>query len=299
MWYGVVWSNGVVLLGYVFVLVKVWVMADTSSKVQFLLQTTLGGVCALHMFMAYMDNCTYKDKDVRGNQFVSFVKWANDTNSLLDYSVLTKYADYLKFRGGKEKTVGVVISHIRQFLKAAESVSLINKCVYTKRGRSRKAVTIARINPKTKQIIDPVLESIQNQNPPKKKRGRPRKNKVIEQVVNETVEETNLNLTSQIENVFKKSFLYDLFQITSAFTEDELKRSFRRMAMFFHPDRDCGSQERFLACKEVYEYLQNTVNKVTYDFYIQEADNLDFSSVDEFVHSIYQRIGGYLVLNSL
>lgn len=272
-------------------------MVDTSANIQFLLQTTIGGVCMLHVFTSYMNVCTYKDRDVRANQFISFVKWANNTNSGLDYSVLTKYADFLKFCGGKEKTISVVVSHVRQFLKVAESEGLISKCVYTKRGRSRKATTIARINPKTKQIIDPILES--QQVAPKKRRGRPRKNKVVEEVRDNFTQERETVSEHIINDVFKKSFLYDLFHITTSFTEEELKRSFRRMAMSFHPDRDCGSQERFLACKEVYEYLQNTVNKVTYDFYIQETDSVDFSTVDDFVHSIYQRIGGYAVLNKL
>lgn len=260
-------------------------MADISSTLQFLLQTSLDGVCSLHIFMTYMDKCTCKDRDIRGSHFIPFVKWAYDVNAKLDYSALTKYASYLESNGEQQKTISVKISHIRQFLKAAEDAGLIRDCVYyAKRGRkARKAIPLA-VRHQPIQFRPGAFQSTQDST--KKRRGRPRKNPVNE--------ETG-NLKSQNRG-FERTFLYDMFQINTIFTEDILKKSYRKLALYFHPDHEEGSQEKFLACKEAYDYLMDAVKRVKYDLYIQNPRGIGFKDVKDFVQSIYQRIGGYASL---
>lgn len=245
-------------------------MADSRATVQFLLQTKIDDVCALHIYMSYMDTCTNSDKDIRSGHFVPFIKWVYDTNSKLDYSVLTKYSNYLQTNGERANTVNIKISHIRQFLISAERVGLIKDCVYyAKRGRKPKVSPIAVKN-KHKQEEKPKSDESQ-----KKRRGRPRKE----------------------ELGFRKTFLYDLFQIDPYFVEDDIKKSFRILARVFHPDHTEGSQEKFLACQEAYNYLLNSETRLHYAIYTETPRGN--KEIKQFVESIYNRIGGYETLNAI
>lgn len=241
---------------------------DSRSTVQFLLQTKIDDVCALHIYMAYMDTCTNSDKDARSNHFVTFIKWVYDTNSKLDYSVLTKYSNYLLDNGEKANTTNIKISHIRQFLLSAERVGLIKDCVYyAKRGRKPRVCPIA-VTRKTK--IESNQDSIQ-----KKRRGRPCKEK----------------------EGFRKTFLYDLFQIDPYFIDDDIKKSFRVLARVFHPDHTEGSQEKFLACQEAYNYLLDQKSRIQYAVFTETPRGN--KEIKVFVESIYNRIGGYETLKSI
>lgn len=45
------------------------------------------------------------------------------------------------------------------------------------------------------------------------------------------------------------------FGFTSMFTEDELKKAYRKKALIVHPDRESGSQAEFVKCLEAYHKL--------------------------------------------
>ena len=241
-------------------------MADTLTTIQYLLHTQVDNVCALHIYMSYMDTCTSVDKDTRSNHFIPFIRWVYDTNSKLDYSVLTKYTNHLKSIGDLDKTIIIKISHIRQFLISAERAGLIKDCVYyAKRGRKSNKPTqlvlqVSRINPI-----------------PKKKRGRPRKEASLQG--------------------YQKTYLYDLFQVDHNYTEKDIKRSFRILARVLHPDHGEGLQEKFLVCKEVYTYLLNTDTRNKYNSYV-EGSKYD-KDVKVFVESAYRSLGGYSIIESV
>lgn len=239
-------------------------MADTLTTIQFLLQTQVDNVCALHIYMSYMDTCISVDKDTRSNHFVPFIKWVYETNSKLDYSVLTKYTNYLTSLGELDKTIVIKISHIRQFLISAEKKGLIKDCVYyAKRGR--------------KSSNTPLISTNTSKPSQRKKRGRPRKEESLKG--------------------FQKTYLYDLFSIDSDFTDSDIKKSFRSLARVFHPDHSDGMQDKFLICKEVYNYLMNIDTRKQYYRYTESSKYN--REVGDFVESVYRRLGGYSVIDSV
>ena len=50
---------------------------------------------------------------------------------------------------------------------------------------------------------------------------------------------------------------YELFGLAPDFTMEELKRSFRVMAKYTHPDRPTGSERRFEVTKKCFYFLAN------------------------------------------
>ena len=55
---------------------------------------------------------------------------------------------------------------------------------------------------------------------------------------------------------------YKILGLTKTATEEDIKQSYRKMAMLFHPDRntDIGSEDKFKEIKEAYEYLSDPAN---------------------------------------
>lgn len=65
----------------------------------------------------------------------------------------------------------------------------------------------------------------------------------------------------------KRDF-YDVLGVAKNATEDELKKSYRKLAMKYHPDRNPGnkeSEEKFKEAKEAYEMLTDAKKRDLYD----------------------------------
>ena len=61
---------------------------------------------------------------------------------------------------------------------------------------------------------------------------------------------------------------YDVLNVSKNATKDEIKKSYRRLAMKFHPDRntnDADAEKKFKEAKEAYEVLSDNSKKETYD----------------------------------
>ena len=61
---------------------------------------------------------------------------------------------------------------------------------------------------------------------------------------------------------------YDVLNVPKNATKDEIKKSYRRLAMKFHPDRntnDADAEKKFKEAKEAYEVLSDNSKKETYD----------------------------------
>jgi len=67
----------------------------------------------------------------------------------------------------------------------------------------------------------------------------------------------------------KRDF-YEVLEVPKNATDDEIKKSYRKMAMKYHPDRNPdnkASEEKFKEAKEAYEVLSDPQKKAAYDQY--------------------------------
>lgn len=63
---------------------------------------------------------------------------------------------------------------------------------------------------------------------------------------------------------------YEILSVTKTSTADEIKKSYRKVAMQFHPDRNPGdkqAEEKFKEAAEAYEVLSDTDKRAQYDRY--------------------------------
>ena len=63
---------------------------------------------------------------------------------------------------------------------------------------------------------------------------------------------------------------YEILEVTQTTTDREIKRSYKRLAMRYHPDRNAGDDkaaEKFKEIKEAYEILSDPQKKAAYDQY--------------------------------
>ena len=236
---------------------------QSGAAIKELLNLRVGGVCGMRLYMPYIRVSTVKDIEQRGRRFLAFLRWASTLQDFQwDYRVLALYSDYLKSLGNAQSTIAEKVSNIRQFLKAAENDDVIPQCVYyAKRGRK----------PKSSSSTLPALCPVESR------------------VVVGTPQ-------ISVSKGFRKTFLYDMFGLGKVFSYDYMKRSYRKLATVFHPDHENGSKERFIACREAYDFLSDNGHRLSYDLYINNRTTPQ--DVVSFVHSVYQRFGGYSTLRS-
>ena len=67
-----------------------------------------------------------------------------------------------------------------------------------------------------------------------------------------------------------KADYYEVLQVTRTATDQEIKTSYRKLAMQFHPDRNPGdktAEEKFKECSEAYGVLSDPQKRAAYDRY--------------------------------
>ena len=61
---------------------------------------------------------------------------------------------------------------------------------------------------------------------------------------------------------------YEILQVTRTATDTEIKKSYRRMAMKYHPDRNPGddkAEAKFKEIQKAYAVLSDSQKRVAYD----------------------------------
>lgn len=67
---------------------------------------------------------------------------------------------------------------------------------------------------------------------------------------------------------------YKILELDKDATESEIKKSFRRLSVKFHPDKNPGDQDaaqRYLKVNKAYEVLNDSEKKQLYDLYGEEG----------------------------
>jgi molecular chaperone DnaJ len=85
---------------------------------------------------------------------------------------------------------------------------------------------------------------------------------------------------------------YEILAVDKSASADDIKRSYRRMAMKFHPDKNPGNkeaEEKFKECAEAYEVLSNPEKKQRYDQY--GHDGLKGAGMRDYSHMNVNDIG--------
>src|SRR5215510_16358755 len=93
---------------------------------------------------------------------------------------------------------------------------------------------------------------------------------------------------------------YEILSVEKTASGDEIKRSYRRLAMKFHPDRnpnDPEAEAKFKEAAEAYEVLSDTERRTTYDRYghagLRGTPGHDFRSMNvEDIFSMFNDIFG-------
>src|ERR1700755_1269660 len=63
---------------------------------------------------------------------------------------------------------------------------------------------------------------------------------------------------------------YAVLEVAKTASDDEIKKSYRKLAMTYHPDRNNGSkeaEERFKEITEAYDVLRDPQKRAAYDRY--------------------------------
>jgi DnaJ-class molecular chaperone len=92
-------------------------------------------------------------------------------------------------------------------------------------------------------------------------------------------------------NDYKACNYYDLLEINNSSTPEEIRASYKKLALKYHPDRNHGdkeSEEQFKNISVAYQTLSNPDKKKTYDMYGTTDDNpINHSAMDIF-NEIFQ-----------
>ena len=68
----------------------------------------------------------------------------------------------------------------------------------------------------------------------------------------------------------RETHLYDLLELNEKATSDEIKKSFRKLSIKYHPDRNAGNdeiQKKYVEIKRAYEILIDVSKRITYDLH--------------------------------
>lgn len=96
----------------------------------------------------------------------------------------------------------------------------------------------------------------------------------------------------------KETSYYDLLGVKPNATPDEMKKSYRKLALKYHPDKNPTEGEKFKQIQQVYEVLSDPEKRQIYDEGGEQAlkkgglDTSDFGNPMDFFEAMFGGMGG-------
>lgn len=232
----------------------------------------VGGVDADALWTAYAEANPCASLRQRRSKFAAFCEWLRDSGEVLDSDTLDRYASAMIERAVSKASVSVYLCYVRAVLRNGIAAGLLPEGVAPKRrggGRRRK---VAR-------PVIPYLEA---------RRCLP----YLGDMQSETA-----SATRRIKKKYKKRFLADLFRLDFDFTTATVRKAYRKLAAYLHPDHG-GDAEKMRALTDAYTWLTTDLQASVYRLTIWVTHSAH-AQVEAFSREIYERIGGYETVDAL
>lgn len=234
----------------------------------------VGGVDADVLWTAYAEaNPECASLKQRRSKFAAFCEWLRDSNEVLDDSTLARYAANMLERGVSKASVSVYLCYVRAVLRNGIATGMLPEGVAPKRRGGKR-----------KKAARPVLPYIEA------RRCLP----YLGDMQSETASAARIK---KKKKVYKKRFLADLFRLDADFTDADVRRSYRKLAVYLHPDHG-GDEAKMRALTDAYTWLTTDLQASVYKLTIWIARS-GHALVEAFSRDIYDRIGGYDVVDAL
>lgn len=231
----------------------------------------MGGVSAADLWRTYEEQATgCRTLRTRRAAWAGFAAWMTAGGECLDADTLTHYAASVH---GTRGAVAVRLAHVRGVLRAGMGAHLLPDGVVVvgrrRGGHSRAArKIIPKLAFKSLPFLGEVAQESTSPKARKKKRG------------------------------FRKRYLADLFRLESvAWTLEDLRRSYRRLAAKLHPDHG-GDADRFRALTDAYEWLAKDMHSSVFKLCIWVSHDRH-AEVERVSRAAFEALGGYEAIDEL
>jgi DnaJ-class molecular chaperone len=86
---------------------------------------------------------------------------------------------------------------------------------------------------------------------------------------------------------------YDLLKIDKNATNNDIKKSYKKLALTYHPDKNNGDDKMFKNISEAYEILSNDNKRSQYDYNVSHGVNYSFfndlTNADDLFNEIFKK----------
>ena len=88
--------------------------------------------------------------------------------------------------------------------------------------------------------------------------------------------------------------LYDILEIKSNATQDDIKKAYRKLALKYHPDK-CGDEEKFKIISNAYQILSDPIQKKLYDLNKINFNNFNYIDPHTIFNSIFKNTNPIII----
>lgn len=235
----------------------------------------VGGVDADALWTAYAEaNPECASLRQRRSKWAAFCEWCRDNGEVLDAGTLDRYAASMLERGVSKASVSVYLCYVRAVLRhGIASGMLPDGCAPKRRGGGRRK--------KAARPVIPYLEA----------------RRCLPYLGDMQSESASAARIKKKKKSYKKRFLADLFRLDFDFDAMTVRKAYRKLAVYLHPDHG-GDAEKMRALTDAYTWLTTDLQASVYKLAIFVTHSAH-ALVEAFSRDIYERIGGYQTVDEL